>query len=60
MVQWCSGAVVQWCSGAVARASDSRLGESGFESCAVISNLGQVHSLYIAPVQLADWMSIWL
>ena len=37
-------------SGAVTRASDSRLRELRFESCAVVSNLGQIHSFYIVPV----------
>ena len=49
VAQWRSGAVAQWRSGAVARASDSRIGEPGFESCAAVLNLGHVRSLYIAP-----------
>ena len=40
----------QWLRG---RASDSRLREPGFESCAAVLKLGQVFSLYIAPVHSA-------
>ena len=53
VAQWPSGAVAQWRSGAVARASDSRLREFGFESCAAVSNPGRVRALYIAPVDPA-------
>ena len=42
--------------GPVDRASDTRLRETGFESCAAVSNLGQVVSLYIAPaVVMYTW-----
>ena len=40
-------------SGTVDRASVSWLREPGFESGAALSNLGQVCSLYIAPVYSA-------
>ena len=46
--------VAQWLRG---RASDSRLRGPRFESCAAMWKLGQVFSLYIAPVHLAVWMS---
>ena len=42
--------LAQWLRG---RASDSRLRESGFKCCAAVSSLGQVSSLYIAPVHSA-------
>ena len=32
------------------RASDSRIGKLGFESCTAVSKLGEVVSLYIAPI----------
>ena len=32
------------------RVSDSRLREARFESCAAVLNIGQIVSLYIAPV----------
>jgi hypothetical protein len=31
----------------------------GFESFAVVSNLGPVHSLYISPVHIAVWVPDW-
>ena len=54
-------AVVVACSGrsgAVARASVSRLREPGLQFCAGVSNLRQVVSLHIAPVQSAVRMNI--
>ena len=53
LVRWRSGPVVQWRSGAVARSLDSLRREPRFESCVAASNLGQVCSLYIAPVHSA-------
>ena len=46
-------------SGAVIRVSDPQCRESGFESCAVISNLGRVGSLYVVLVYSPVWTSSW-
>ena len=42
--------------GAVAIAPDHRLRGPEFESCAVVSNHGQVYSFYLAPVHSAVQM----
>ena len=60
VAQWRSGAVAQWRSGAMVRTSDSQLNEPGFESCAAVSHIWQVASLFIAPVHSVLRKSTWL
>ena len=47
-------------SSSVTRALGSQLRELGFTTCAAVSNLGQVSSLYIAQVHSDVQTSTWL
>ena len=42
LAHWLTGSLAHWLTGSLARASDSRLRDPGVESCAAVSNIGQL------------------